>query len=298
MAVVERRRKSEAEKFIQRNTLFLSEVNHLREQNRKLEQRCKKYMRRALVATEMSKRLSAPERGTGTRKPALPQEARGAITHEKSAQQQIKHENLWEHRPRTGAALSGTVLKGTTRPLTAVANLKRQLQNSQSALDQAQTTVELQKLEISLLQEGVTVALDLAQKNFSNFSNFSSTVASGQSTAHHGPPEIDFTMSPSPRGSRKGSASRKSRPITPHSVGPFTSKLSTPPGLGLGGMPKRHMRVSQSAASLRSRPGTGQLGSSASTGRLPVPGSSSPTLERTHSPSLKMTTLYSGKRPI
>jgi hypothetical protein len=39
---IEKRRNVETEKALQRNTLFLTEVNELREQNKKLEQRCRK----------------------------------------------------------------------------------------------------------------------------------------------------------------------------------------------------------------------------------------------------------------
>lgn len=43
-----KRRRFEADKYIARNTLFLAEVNELREANRRLEQKCKKYMSLAL----------------------------------------------------------------------------------------------------------------------------------------------------------------------------------------------------------------------------------------------------------
>lgn len=327
MAVVEKRRQSEAEKFIQRNTLFLSEVNHLREQNRKLEQRCKKYMRMALVSTEMSKRLAAPDSAgprEGVRKPALPKEARGAVTHEKASpstpeQKKLMHNGaeVWEHRPRTGAKMGGQLWRGTTRPLSGVADLKTQLQHAEDALEKALTTVELQKLEISHLQEGVTVALDLAQ---TNFAQYGSVAASGSQTPRGGDGDFQSPM----RSSSAGNA--RSRPITPGTVspGPFgiPENHGTPPPNPLQRQ-KRGMRVSQSAVNLRYPSSQGLMHASASAQNLlsnstlppasapsgmgPLAGISRPKTmggsfskpgSGSNSPSLKMTTLYSGKRPV
>jgi WD40 repeat protein len=309
MGVLEKRRQNEAEKFIQRNTLFLAEVNQLREQNRKLEQRCKKYMRMALVSNEMSKRLAAPDQASkdGLRKPLLPNEAKSPsqLTLDPNELAPSDGEVLWEHRPRTGATLKpGTLMKGSTRPLTAVAELKQELQETRQALEQAQTTVELQKLEISHLQEGVTVALDLAQTNFATYSG----------AAPSGGGEIDFTLSPgTPLRSPSGMLKLTSRPITPGSTFPIPEHSQTPPGLGSraasanGG--KRGMRVSQSAQTLKTV--TSNAAQLLNPGSLSVPASSqgSGQLPRTptkvgsvSSPktpvSLKMTPLYSGKRPV
>ena len=388
LGVLEKRRQSEAERFIQRNTLFLAEVNQLREQNRKLEQRCKKYMRMALVSNEMSKRLAVPDSSTKKNRKNLLNDTKSEnnsnsnspakLTYEKNELAPNEGEQLWTHRPRTGARKNGTVMRGSTRPLSAVAGLKRQLNDSREALEAAQTTVELQKLEISHLQEGVTVALDLAQTNFASYSaslsphqqqkqqphpeqiGLTTPGRNGGNAAH----EIDFTLSPnnlnnsfpgnsySPistiplRPHTTGSPSlrqkSKSRPITPGFGGKNSNfgipeHSQTPPGLGQhsrskqsghASSGKRNLRVSQSAQSLGVRTLQG-LSHSPSAALLPVPKSfasagsvgtgaanlnspsgsaaGTPSKSQNHSvasspmnktTSLKMTTLYSGKRSV
>lgn len=69
------------------------------------------------------------------------------------------------HIGSSGSGGSGRLYKGTTRPLSAVSRLEQKLNNAMTELEQASAKVSQQKLEISHLQEGVSVALKMANSS-------------------------------------------------------------------------------------------------------------------------------------
>lgn len=91
----------------------------------------------------------------------------------------------YEFRPRPSSRDGPSrIVRGSTQPLHAVSSLKARLERAEHMLEDARQKEALQKMEISHLQEGVNVALDLAHTNFASFdsdaiSSLTASIAQG-----------------------------------------------------------------------------------------------------------------------